>query len=199
MILSFSLCARLNLIGPPLPPLPFFSFTLFRSFLFSTPADNRRRLYLSAGHVVVSRSSGPFFSSLSLFLPSLLHLSFFYLVPVFILARLTGTYVCMAACTPAFMWNSWDEHQERRLITLLSGTRAVRVRTPVFTRARGTRTHESSVAHINLINPTDTSGPTCSVAPSTIMRTRVRPAFRRHFRWLGLHRGWRNYARGMMT
>lgn len=92
-----SLCARLNLIGPLL------SFTLFHVSsvfsLFSTPAGNRRRLYLSAGHVVAFRPPCPFFFSLFLS-PSCAYLSSSYLVPVFILARLKGTYVCMAACTP---------------------------------------------------------------------------------------------------
>lgn len=62
-----SLCARLNLIGTFRERRRASrSSTLLPSFSSFQPPANRRRLYLSAGHVVASRPPCPFFLSLSL-------------------------------------------------------------------------------------------------------------------------------------
>lgn len=78
----------------------FFSFShfppLFLPFPFPNHAGNRRRLYLSAVHVAVRLI--PFIHPTSARSLSLFFVSSFFLV--FILARLKGTYICMAACTP---------------------------------------------------------------------------------------------------
>lgn len=177
--LSLCVCACLNLIGPL-----FLSFTLFRSFLFSTPAGNRRRIYLSAGHVVVSRPPCSFFSSLSLS-SFLLYLPLLLLSPLGLYPRAFKRDVCMYGRVYAGFYVEFLGRASREETYHAAVRNARRPCTDACVYAcTRTRTHGSrtSVAHINLINPTDTSGPTCSAAPSTIMRTRVRPAFRRHFR-----------------
>lgn len=96
------------------------SYTLpSSSFSRSTPAGNRR-LYLSTGHAVAPRPP-PFALARSL-ARSLLSRSPFspassFFVPI-LYPRAFKRDVCMYGLVyAAFMWNSWGEHRERRLIT----------------------------------------------------------------------------------
>lgn len=108
--------------------LPFSLSRSFRRFLTlrcppfrSTPAGNRRRLYLSAGHAVASLL--PILLVFSLSLPRPLPLSlplflFFVLRLDPLSSRTFKRDVCMyGPVYAAFMWNSWGEHREKRLIT----------------------------------------------------------------------------------
>lgn len=153
LFLSFSLSRSFS-------PLP----TLRRLRFRSTPAGNRRRLYLSAGHAVAPRPPDP--PRPSLFGPLLaLSLSFVLLrLDPFILARLKGTYVCMASCTPLLCGILGASIERGDLSRAVRGTRPVRVcvrscaRARVHTHVRMVRMTHRRRALVNLINPTDTSG-----------------------------------------
>lgn len=140
-------------------PLP----TLRRPRFRSTPAGNRRRLYLSAGHVapppppvllVLPLSPPP--CPLVLLRPSSSR--------SFILARLKGTYVCMASCTPLLCGILGASIERGDLSRAVRGTRPVRVyaceraRAQVHTHVRMVHMTYWRRALVNLINPTDTSG-----------------------------------------
>lgn len=152
----------------PTSSVLFLPFSLSRSFsplstlycprFRSTPAGNRRRVLLKCG----TRRCTPVLLP-ALFVPSAFPPSFCLFALLrpsssrsFILARLKGTYVCMASCTPLLCEILGASIGRGDLSRAVRGTRAALV--CVHTHVRMVRMTHRCRALVNLINPTDTSG-----------------------------------------